>query len=74
MALFAIIQNDKVANIIIADTKEIAELVTGNLAVEFQPTDYVIIGLEYKNGSFIVPPPPPIDPNPPLPLALQKPE
>ena len=61
------------ANIIIAETKEIAELVTGGIAVEYQPTDYVTIGLEYKNGAIIPPPPPPPDPVR-IPLALQNPE
>ena len=71
MALFAIINNDKVSNVIIADTKEIAELVSGSTAVEYQPNDYVFIGMEYKDGQFIVPPSPSMPDSPELPLALQ---
>ncbi len=57
MALFAIINNDKVSNVIIAETQEIAELVSGSTAVEYQPNDYVFIGMEYTDGQFILPPP-----------------
>lgn len=71
MALFAIINNDRVSNVIIADTKEIAELVSGSTAVEYQPNDYVFIGMEYKDGQFIVPPPPPMPDLPQVPVSLQ---
>ena len=71
MALFAIINNNRVSNGIIAETKEIAELVSDGTAVEYQPDDYVFIGMEYKDGQFILPPPP-VEPNlPQIPLALQ---
>jgi len=71
MALFAIINNDKVSNVIIAENKEIAELVSNGVAVEYQPDDYVFIGMEYKNGEFIVPPLPPMPDLPEIPLSLQ---
>jgi hypothetical protein len=71
MALFAIINNDKVSNVIIAETKEIAELVSNGIAVEYQPDDYVFIGMEFKDGEFILPPPP-IEPDlPKVPASLQ---
>lgn len=71
MALFAIINNDRVSNVIIAETKEIAELVSGGPAVEYQPNDYVFIGMEYKDGQFIVPPPSPMPDLPQVPVSLQ---
>lgn len=71
MALFAIINNDRVSNVIIAETKEIAELVSDGTAVEYQTNDYVFIGMEYKDEKFIVPPPPPLPDLSEIPLALQ---
>lgn len=56
MALFAIINNNHVSNIIIAETKEIAEMISDGIAVEYNENDYVCIGMEYKNKKFIVPP------------------
>ena len=56
MALFAIINNDHVSNIIIAETKEIAEMISGGMAVEYNENDYVCIGFEYKNKKIVAPP------------------
>lgn len=53
MKNFAAIQSGKVFNILIADTKEIAEQLTGKTCVEYNPeVDTPCIGEPYKNGIF----------------------
>lgn len=55
MANFAVIENDKVTNVIVADSKEIAETVTGKTCLDITDT-YVGIGWNYVGGEFIAPP------------------
>ena len=57
MANFAVIENDKVTNVIVADSKEIAETVTGKTCLDITDT-YVGIGWDYVGGEFIAPPAP----------------
>lgn len=58
MALFAVIEENIVTNVIIADTKEIAEQVTERTCVEFEDTRYQPgIGWTYDGSSFHQPTP-----------------
>lgn len=52
MSNFAVIQDNKVLNIIVAESKEIAEEVTGMLCVESLTENPAVIGLGYINGVF----------------------
>jgi hypothetical protein len=56
MGNFAIIEDRKVTNIIVADSKAIAEEVTGKTCVEFT-NEYVAIDTSYEDGVFIQPKP-----------------
>lgn len=55
MKNFAVIENGKVTNTIIADSKEIAEEVTNNTCVEFTNENPAGIGWEYDGVKFIAP-------------------
>ena len=52
MAKFAVIVDNKVFNIIIAESKSIAEEVTGFTCVEYTDSESPNIGLGYVNGVF----------------------
>lgn len=52
MANFAVIDNQKVINIIVAESKAIAEEVTGKTCVEYTNSDIPYIGFGYVNGVF----------------------
>lgn len=52
MATFAVIESNKVTNIIVADTKEVAETVTGLTCVEYTEEDPVGIGWTYNGSTF----------------------
>lgn len=52
MANFAVIKSNKVVNIIVADTKEIAEQVTGSECVEYFNNNIAHIGLGYDGSTF----------------------
>jgi len=52
MANFAVIENGKVTNIILADSKAIAEEVTGKTCVEFTDANPACIGLGYDGTTF----------------------
>jgi hypothetical protein len=53
MGNFAVLdENNKVTNIIVADSKEIAEEVTGLPCVEYTDSNPAIIGLGYADGVF----------------------
>ena len=52
MANFAIIEDDKVINTIIADSKAIAEEVTGKTCVEYTESNPACIGLGYDGTTF----------------------
>jgi len=59
MAYFATLdENNKVTNIIVADSQEIAEEITGVPCVEYTEKNPAIIGLSYSNGIFEQPPMP----------------
>ena len=49
---FAIIENGKVTNTILADSKAIAEEVTGKTCVEFTDSNPACIGLGYDGTTF----------------------
>ena len=55
MANYAVIENSKVTNVIIADSKEIAEQVTGLTCVEITEENPTGIGWTYDRTSFINP-------------------
>jgi hypothetical protein len=57
MPNYAVIENNKVLNVIIADSKEIAEQVTGMTCVESLPENPAVIGLGYTDGVFEQPKP-----------------
>lgn len=52
---FAVIENNTVKNLIVADTLAIAEEVTQELCVEYTDHNSVGIGWIYDNGKFIAP-------------------
>ena len=53
MKTFAVIENDLVVNEIIAESKELAETITGLLCVEIENTLVTEIGGSYLNNEFI---------------------
>jgi hypothetical protein len=55
MTTFAVIDNNIVENIIVADTKEIAEKVTGKECIEYTEENPAQIGWTYTNGAFVAP-------------------
>ena len=62
MKNFAVIENDTVVNVIVADTKEIAESVTLLTCVELTDEAVGHIGDNYVDGVFTRPtPPPPVE-------------
>lgn len=57
MKNFAVIKDGTVDNIIIADSKKIAEEITGLQCVEYDESNQAHIGLGYSNGVFEQHPP-----------------
>lgn len=55
MANFAVIENDLVINVIIADDLEIAEQVTGKPCIEYDDDNPAGIGWTYDGESFTPP-------------------
>lgn len=55
MATYAVIRNNKVDNVIVADTKEIAEQITGFTCVEYTNENPAMIGWIWDGTSFINP-------------------
>lgn len=53
---FAVISESMVTNIIVADSKEIAEAVTGKTCVEYTSDNPAHIGLSYDGITFEQPP------------------
>jgi hypothetical protein len=49
---FAVIENNVVTNIIVAETKEIAETATGKICVEYTDSNPACIGLGYDGTTF----------------------
>lgn len=60
MAIFAVIKDEVVVNVIVADTQEIADLVSNpNTAISLgDNNDKVGIGFTYIGGTFQAPPQP----------------
>ena len=54
---FAVISGNSVTNIIVADSKEVAEEVTGSTCVEYTDANVARIGMLYKDGLFSFPTP-----------------
>ena len=52
MTNFAVINDGKVSNIIVADTKQIAEEITGQLCVEYTEDNPAHIGLSWDGTHF----------------------
>jgi hypothetical protein len=52
MAKFAVIENGIVQNIILADSKEISEIVTGLTCVESTPENIAHIGFGFDGTTF----------------------
>lgn len=57
MATYAIVENNLVTNVIIADTLQIAEEVTGKTCVEYNEDNPAGIGWTYDGEKFIAPQP-----------------
>ncbi|NBU19100.1 MAG: hypothetical protein EBS44_07570, partial [Betaproteobacteria bacterium] len=57
MGTYAVIEDAKVTNVIVAESKEIAEDVTGRTCVEYTETDPAGIGWDYDGEMFISPRP-----------------
>jgi hypothetical protein len=55
MANYAVIQNNIVTNVIVADSKEIAEEVTGLVCIEYTEENPAGIGWVYDGTNFIAP-------------------
>lgn len=55
MANFAVLAGNTVSNVIVADTLEIAELVTGSTCVEYTDDNPAGIGWTYADGVFTAP-------------------
>jgi hypothetical protein len=55
MATFAVINDNTVENIIVADTKEIAEQVVGKKCIEYTEENPAQIGWTYADGAFAAP-------------------
>lgn len=57
MTIFAVIQNSSVVNKIIAESKEIAEAITGSSCIELENDFVAEIGSLYLNNEFTSAPP-----------------
>ena len=55
MATFAVMNDNTVENIIVADTKEIAEQVIGKECIEYTDENPAGIGYTYSDGVFTAP-------------------
>jgi hypothetical protein len=54
---FAVIENNKVVNTIVADSKEIAESLTEKECVEYNENNLAHVGGDYSEGYFYIPQP-----------------
>jgi hypothetical protein len=56
MSKFAVLNGEVVDNLIVADTKEVAEQITGSTCVEADDVPGILIGVtKYVNGEFVNP-------------------
>lgn len=64
MAIFAVIKDEVVVNVIVADTQEIADLVSSpDITINLGENDARVgIGFTYTNGTFQAPPAPEVTP------------
>lgn len=65
MAYYAVINGNQVTNVIVAETKEIAEQVTNSTCVEYTEDNPAAIGWAYDGEKFIAPIIEAIEPNNP---------
>ena len=63
MAVFAVLQAGNISNVIVAETLEIAEMVTGLDCVEIPEGSLAGIGWSYKDNKFVAPVEPAIEDN-----------
>jgi hypothetical protein len=54
---WAVVKNNTAENIIIADTQQIAEEVSGKSVIELKDTDIISIGWNFDNGVWYAPKP-----------------
>jgi len=57
MGTYAVVEDAKVTNVIVAESREIAEDVTGHICVEYTEADPAGIGWDYDGEMFISPRP-----------------
>lgn len=57
MANYAVIEDNKVVNIIVADSKDLAETITGKLCIEYTDEKPAGIDWTYNGSEFIAPEP-----------------
>ena len=57
MATFAVMSDNYVTNVIVADTKEVAEEVTNATCIEYDETNPAGIGYHYDGEKFNLPEP-----------------
>ena len=55
MAIYAVLSGDSVANVIVADTKETAEYITGTTCIEYDETNPAGIGWTWDGTTFTAP-------------------
>lgn len=55
MAVFAVLQSNLITNVIVADTQEIAEMVTELSCVEIPEGNFAGIGWTYQDNKFVEP-------------------
>jgi hypothetical protein len=57
MTNYAVLNGDKVSNIIVADSKEVAEQITGTTCIEYTDESPASIGWTYDGTTFTAPTP-----------------
>jgi hypothetical protein len=60
MSNFAVVEDGIVLNIIVAESKEIAESLVGKTCIEYTDENVAFIGLGWDGTRFENPPPPPV--------------
>ena len=60
---FAVVENGVVVNIIVAESKAVAEQFTGGTCVKYTDKNPAFIGLGYDGSTFEQPPAAEVDPN-----------
>ena len=57
MATYAVVENNLVTNVIVVDTVEIAQEVTGKTCIEYNESNPAGIGWTYDGEKFVAPQP-----------------